>query len=282
MGGRRDVKPVRIPVVGRREPHAFTLVELLIVIAIIAVLVAILLPALSKARRQALTLACASNLRTMGIAMTMYTQQYGAYPGSYSDSQHFADWVAIWPVRLRPITSNDQHIWYCPAQEPDLEWQDTRGTGMPVLTAPASAAEAAAWGYDEGEALIDANFTGCYGYNTSGVSYKLEGSDLGLGAQKDGIFHRDLLKPELRPSRVRVPSEMIAITDTAYGRWWIDPSYPDAHPATIHAGGSNVLFCDGHVSWYAQKELVNVRWDGTGTPAQLQMARMWNNTHEPD
>ncbi len=61
--------------------HGFTLIELLVVVAIIAVLVAILLPALSKAKAEALNVTCQSNLRQLSLIIEMFTNEYnGRFP----------------------------------------------------------------------------------------------------------------------------------------------------------------------------------------------------------
>ncbi|MFA7237157.1 MAG: DUF1559 domain-containing protein [Phycisphaeraceae bacterium] len=63
----------------RKPLHGFTLVELLVVVAIIAVLMAVLQPSLSRARESARTVVCASNLKHIGLGTMMYASDWTGY-----------------------------------------------------------------------------------------------------------------------------------------------------------------------------------------------------------
>jgi prepilin-type processing-associated H-X9-DG protein/prepilin-type N-terminal cleavage/methylation domain-containing protein len=261
---------------------AFTLVELLVVIGIIALLISILMPALNRARQQANQVKCAANLRQQGQAMAMYTAQWRAYPGhaAYNGSITYA----VWPTRLRGYLNNNQGVFFCPAQESGFEWQVTsNNTGANYASATDTR-----YGYNGGELLLNV-FTVpfSYGYNDWGCSpIQPAPKDLQRGLGGD-LWNANT--PELKSGRVRKGAEMIAIADNTVDGVWdfnIDPMNPAEAPGKVHNKGCNVLFCDGHVQWYTQQEVVvyDVKTRAllpTGTDQYNRVARMWNNDNEP-
>jgi prepilin-type N-terminal cleavage/methylation domain-containing protein len=102
--------------------RAFTLIELLVVIAIIAILAAILFPVFAQARAQARKVTCLSNAKELGLAISMYVQDYDETfpliftPVYTSDPSTFA-WsgsattvsTAAWQNLVQPYIKNWGH-----------------------------------------------------------------------------------------------------------------------------------------------------------------------------
>ena len=93
-----------------RNRRGFTLIELLVVIAIIALLMAILMPALSRVKKQAQSVACRARLKSWGLMFKFYTDDYD---GSFNPGWAVGD-TTLWPNALRRYYKDEFDLLLCP------------------------------------------------------------------------------------------------------------------------------------------------------------------------
>ena len=244
---------------------AFTLIELLVVIAIISILAAMLLPALGRAKEAGKSAVCKSNLRQMGIALTMYGDDYNHFPYTLATSTN-ALTRHIWFTKINQYLEMDSLL-YCPAFRglSKITWM----SGMPY-----EVRDGVSYGY---------NGFGTKGRSMSWSDNNLSRSDvLGLGglrAEESSNVQHSLPVPM---SRIRVPSDMLAIGDSAInsrlGKFNFLLNIEDigntirSNFIPRHGKGINMVFVDGHVEFDSLEDWI------ARTP---QTRKRWNNDNRP-
>lgn len=207
--------------------RAFTLVEILVVIGVIALLAAILFPVLSRVREGGRTKACGSNMHQLGLAFQQYAADSNRYPdaGAYQYWQDGGQWVA-----------------------------GTAGQGVDKDGPP----------YDE-TALKTANVEGgaLFPYVRDTQVYSCPSNS--YNTRKKLTYSMNCAIGRMSPVRIRTPQDIVLLVDEERnndGFFYATDNAASGAVGTstdaltkLHNGGGNLLFTDGHVKWYSVSAL---------------------------
>lgn len=228
---------------------AVTLVELLVVIAVLSALAALIFPVFAQAKAKAQQATCQSNLRQIGMAVSMYAQDFdGAYPPvavTYFTRDKEADGSLTWRELLKPYLQ------------------------VSFLTCPSRALPGVM-----GENAGDPKVSG-YALNdriNQTINQTLNGAQVSFFV---GVSEPRLRFPALTVLACDARSGITSIDqpDTVTDLKAVDAVYLAGLEALIltqpagagrHSGGANYAFGDGHVKWHRASQLhVAAHCDGT-------------------
>jgi prepilin-type N-terminal cleavage/methylation domain-containing protein/prepilin-type processing-associated H-X9-DG protein len=210
-----------------KRKHGFTLIELLVVIAIIAILAAILFPVFLNVREKGRQASCASNLKQLGYAFTLYVADWAAYPGGG-------------PLHRADATGTN----------PGGEWVisrtgDGKTNSMDII---------------HGGLFKYVRNTKIYTCPSDPRARKsVSGHPFGLSYSMNNRLDYGKFGRTVKESDIRRPTKVVLLIDEGLGTsggyatgsglvdGYYGPNEDDSNQ--VHVGGTNFAYCDGHVRW---------------------------------
>lgn len=236
---------MRVDVTTPRAPFGrefFSLIELLVVSAIIAILLAVLLPALAKARDTAKNLLCQNNLKQLSVALASYPNDFDDYLCQFFEDPSWTPATATWSKTLLNLS-------YLPSAP------ITRMPGNSPLLCPLGQGNSYYWS----DAYPTYDFATSYAMNMCVCGYL---------TWTPRTWHRFKLSALKSPSTYIHLIDAITFATKCYG----DTGYAFSAILERHAKRANILFVDGHAGQERKAELGD---NAIGNVTNAQFRKWW-------
>jgi len=227
----------------KKKCLSFTLLELLVVITIIVILASILLPALQKAKGNAMTIKCAGNMKQFGQAFAAYSADFNGYICPYDSVIGGKYWFR----ELLQDYLNDSRTLVILG---GYSWSGGKRIDSP-LACPSFKIPASGVGYSYGE-----NIRFCHSYPDSWYTREAQ------------------IK---RPSRACVLAEIVETATLPICFHYLDGGSNSYAQRFSHNGGENILFSDFHVSWMKRIRIPDQATDASAWKSSFWSPKDWTN-----